>query len=47
MRHQDFVGTMARPPVRGSSGDKNRFTMAMGDMKSHCQLPEVLMGNTQ
>lgn len=46
MKYQDFVGTTARPPVRGSCGNKNRFTMAMGDMKSHCQSPKVLMENT-
>lgn len=25
MRHQDFVGTTVRPPVRVNSGDKNRL----------------------
>ena len=47
MRHQDFAGTTVRPPGRGSSGGKNRFPMTMGTKEGHCQLPEVLMEDTQ
>lgn len=46
-RHPDFVGTEVRLPVRGSSGDKGRFTMAVDNRKSHQQLPKCLIEDTQ
>lgn len=33
------VGSQLWPPGRGSTGDKNRFPVAVGDKRSHCRLP--------